>query len=159
LPMAHLPLGTLSPSLTHQHQSTGSAVPPPHEPEQEDNSDNENGFDVADAQGDDDDDALSHPEGVSDELERNENLSEQLPERQPKPQNTTRSGRKVRPTRRVLGDEWTNYSGFYSGRKKVRLDTMNDQFLAIVQWTQTTCMLDSYKFRKSGPLHKMKLIQ
>jgi hypothetical protein len=46
-----------------------SVLPPQQEPEQDD-FDNENEFDAADAQGDEDDDMLSLPEGVSEDQEQ-----------------------------------------------------------------------------------------
>jgi hypothetical protein len=130
---------------------TNPPVPPPLEPEQ-DESDDENDLDVADAQGDEDDDTLSlPPEGVSEDQEQGiETPQEPIPEQ--RQQTTTRSGREVKRPCQTFGDEWANYQGFYSGRKKVRLDTMNDQYLAMMQWTQTLQMLDSYEFKQMWSL-------
>jgi hypothetical protein len=128
-------------------------VPPPPEPDLED-SDNENEFDAADAQGDEDDDTLSLPEGVSEDQEQGIETPQEplLPEQWQAPPTTTRSGREVRRPRRAFGDEWANYAGFYSGKKKVRIDTMNDQYLAMMNWTQTLQMLSSYEFKRMWSL-------
>jgi hypothetical protein len=127
-------------------------VPPPlNEPEQD--SDNETEFDAADAQGDEDDDALSLPEGASEEQDLGiETPQEPLTEPWQPPPATTRSGREVKRPRRTHGDEWANSAGFYAGRKKVRIDTMNDQYLGMMKWTQTLQMLDSYEFKRTWSL-------
>ena len=135
-------------------QAPPQVNPPPVQPppEQEQSSDDESEFNAADAPGNEDDDALSLPEGVSDEQEQgNETPPEPLPEQQ-QTRMKTRSGREVKPSRRVFGDEWANYKGFYSGRKKVRLETINNQFLAMLQWTKTMNMLDSYEFQRMWSL-------
>ena len=97
-------------------------VPPPPEPNEQD-SDNENEFDAADVQGDKDDNALSLPEGASEDQEQGtETPQELLPEQWQNPPMTTRSGREVRRPRQAFSDKWANYAGFYSGKKKVRID-------------------------------------
>ena len=74
-------------------------VPPPQQ-ESEQDSVNENEFDAADAQGDEDDDALSLPEGASEDQEPGmETPEEPLPEPWQPPPTTTRNGREVKRPR------------------------------------------------------------
>ena len=98
-----------------------------------------------------DDDMRSLPEGdgnlppAEDLPDTNE--PEQAPPQQPTEDDGTRtqSGRRVRPNPKYVGQNWTNFAG-YSGSHKIKMEALNNQFLAMLDWNKAISMFDSPQF-------------